>query len=85
MTAMQNDDLSAGLAEFQAQTRREQAAASLLDEVERWEKSEALTSPFSAMPEQPRREQAEPSGESWAEKAGGSTYRTASLTSSPDP
>lgn len=73
MTAMQNDDLSAGLAEFQAQTRREQAAASLLDEVERWEKSEALTAPaapFSAMPEQTRREQAEPRGESWAEKAG---------------
>lgn len=67
-----DDDFSAGLAEFQAQTRREQAAASLLEEAERWEQIDAAqVSAFpSAMPEQTRREQAEADGESWTDKAG---------------
>ena len=67
-----NDDFSTGLAEFQAQTRREQAAASLLEEAERWEQIDAAqVSAFpSAMPAQTRREQAEADGESWTDKAG---------------
>lgn len=71
MTMTQTDDISAGLASRQEQTRREQAAAEVLERVQRRREAAAMSASLpSAMPEQPRREQAEPSGESWAEKAG---------------
>jgi len=66
-----DDNLSAIFADGQAQTQREQAAAEVLERVRRRREAAAMGSPTSsAMPEQVRREQPEPDGESWTDKAG---------------
>lgn len=67
----QNDNLSSSFADLQEQTRREQAAASILERVERRRQAAMVSpAPSSAMPEQNKPEQGGDSGESWTDKAG---------------